>query len=135
MLDETESQKRYMETVKTTVVSIYEEITRSPKVNPYDVRVSVITFRDYQPNDRDPNNAARVYEFTSDIKVLKYIVNNLHPFGGGDGPEAQTLALLGALKSAWKEDATKIAILITDSPPHGIGEAGDDYPERSPEGD
>ena len=69
------------------------------------------------------------------MKVLKRIVNGLQPLGGGDGPEAQTLALNGALRSAWNEDAKKIAILITDSPPHGIGEAGDDYPKKSPEGD
>ena len=131
MLDETESQLAYKDAVQATVMSICESIFRSSKAN---VRVCIITFRDYQPNDYSPANAARVYEFTSDIRVVRHIVNSLQPLGGGDGPEAQTLALYGALNVAWNEDAKKIAILVTDSPPHGIGEQVDDFPRGSPEG-
>jgi hypothetical protein len=44
-----------------------------------------------------------------------------------DGPEAQTAALAAALDLdlEWAEDA----VLITGSPPHGLGEAGDGFPE------
>ena len=45
--------------------------------------------------------------------------------GGGDGPEAQTAALADALNMEWTEKAVKLVILITDSPPHGLGERGD----------
>ena len=53
--------------------------------------------------------------------------------GGGDGPEAQTAALAAALNMEWAENAMKMIILITDAPPHGIGEAGDGFSE-SPDG-
>jgi len=49
--------------------------------------------------------------------------------GGGDGPEAQTAALAAALNMEWAENSMKVVILITDSPPHGIGEAGDGFSE------
>ena len=55
--------------------------------------------------------------------------------GGGDGPEAQTAALAEALQVDWAENAIKIVVLITDSPPHGLGEYGDGFsksPDRKP---
>jgi hypothetical protein len=47
--------------------------------------------------------------------------------GGGDGPEAQTAAIADALNMKWAEKAVKLAILITDAPPHGLGEMGDGF--------
>jgi len=52
--------------------------------------------------------------------------------GGGDGPEAQTAALARALDMEWADNAIKIVILITDAPPHGIGEVGDGF-AKSPD--
>lgn len=54
---------------------------------------------------------------------------NLIASGGGDGPEAQTAALADALNMEWTEKAVKLVILITDSPPHGLGERGDGFSE------
>jgi hypothetical protein len=52
--------------------------------------------------------------------------------GGGDGPEAQTAALAEALDMDWAEDAVKIVVLITDAPPHGLGEDYDGF-NKSPD--
>lgn len=52
--------------------------------------------------------------------------------GGGDGPEAQTAALAAALGLDWKENAVKMVVLITDAPPHGIGESNDGF-DKSPD--
>lgn len=56
-------------------------------------------------------------------------LNSLIASGGGDGPEAQTAALADALNMEWNDNAVKMVVLITDSPPHGIGEAGDGFTE------
>jgi len=56
-------------------------------------------------------------------------LSSLVASGGGDGPEAQTAALAAALDLEWAEDAMKMVVLITDSPPHGLGEAGDGFSE------
>lgn len=53
--------------------------------------------------------------------------------GGGDGPEAQTAALNNALNMKWRKDAAKIVVLITDAPPHGIGESNDLIPDGDPD--
>lgn len=45
-----------------------------------------------------------------------------HPGGGGDFPEAVCCALHDCLeKLTWREEAIKVAILIADAPPHGMG--------------
>ncbi len=35
----------------------------------------------------------------------------------------------------WRPHATKLAVLIADAPPHGIGEIGDGFPNGSPDGE
>jgi len=59
-------------------------------------------------------------------------LKSLKASGGGDGPEAQTAALAEALNMDWEENAAKMVVLITDSPPHGIGEDGDGF-DSSPD--
>ena len=59
-------------------------------------------------------------------------LNRLTALGGGDGPEAQTAALAAALDMEWIDNAVKMVVLITDAPPHGIGEEGDGF-TKSPD--
>ncbi|CCU97435.1 unnamed protein product [Malassezia sympodialis ATCC 42132] len=66
---------------------------------------------------------------------MKEQLNGLFAAGGGDGPEAMTAALKAASDLDWRPDAAKMAILITDAPPHGIGEYGDGFPNGSPDGE
>ena len=37
-----------------------------------------------------------------------------------------------ALSLDWRPQASKMAVLIADAPPHGIGEYGDGFPNGSP---
>ena len=46
--------------------------------------------------------------------------------------EAQTAAMAAALDLDWAEGAIKMLVLIADSPPHGLGEAGDGF-TKSPD--
>jgi len=59
--------------------------------------------------------------------MMKWNLKGLEADGGGDGPEAVTAALADALNMKWREDATKMIVLITDAPPHGIGASGDGF--------
>ena len=43
--------------------------------------------------------------------------------------------LLVRFRQDWRPQATKLAVLITDAPPHGIGEVGDGFPDGSPDGE
>ena len=73
------------------------------------------------------------FGFTSSISTMKQNLKGLTADGGGDGPEASSAALADALNTEWKEEATKMVVLITDAPPHGIGETGDGFPNGSPD--
>lgn len=86
------------------------------------------TFRDHLPHD---TFVIRVYPFDSDVGAVESNLTKLVPHGGGDGPEAQWDALAAALSAGWNDNAVKIVIVITDSPPHGIGENGDKFPDGS----
>ena len=74
----------------------------------------------------------RNFGFTDDITVMQGNLDRLTAVGGGDGPEAQTAALAAALDMEWIDDAVKMVVLITDAPPHGIGEDGDGF-DKSPD--
>jgi hypothetical protein len=54
--------------------------------------------------------------------------------GGGDGPEAVADGLHAVLKLTWRNDSTKICILIADAPPHGLDPNGDHFPNGCPAG-
>jgi hypothetical protein len=51
--------------------------------------------------------------------------------GGGDLPEAVADGLDEALKLSWREVSTKIVVLISDAPPHGLT-PGDSFPNGCP---
>lgn len=54
------------------------------------------------------------------------------PSGGGDAPEMMASGFLRATELKFRDTATKIAVLITDAPPHGIEESGDNHPNGDP---
>jgi hypothetical protein len=59
---------------------------------------------------------------TNDIKKVKEYVKKTQPGGGGDFPEAVCCGLHDCLeKLSWRDDSVKVAILIADAPPHGMG--------------
>lgn len=86
---------------------------------------------------------------------MKTNLNTLFAAGGGDGPEAVTAALKAATDLVrvtsgrvspqdWRDGAARMAILVADAPPHGIGEVrcarrtsspqyGDGFPNGSPD--
>jgi hypothetical protein len=91
------------------------------------IRFGLIAFRDHPPQDL--TYVTKPFGFTSDIDQMQKNLSSLVASGGGDGPEAQTAALAAALDLEWAEDAIKMVVLITDAPPHGLGEVGDGFNE------
>ena len=102
------------------------------------LQLALLAFRDHK--DNYPENDYLVNDFggnfTDDVDVVLSNLKALDTGEGGDGPEASTAALDKALKLKWRDDkdCTKVAILITDAPPHGIGEKKDWYENGDPDG-
>ena len=95
-------------------------------------RYRVVAFRDHKAQGCDW--LVQEHPFTTDPSVLANQLATLVASGGGDGPEAQIDGLDAARRSPWRQTAKKIVILITDSPPHGIGEPGDIVSKDHPPG-
>jgi hypothetical protein len=128
--DATGSQQPYIDTARNEISQICNTLISGGKFAPQDLRFGLIAFRDHPPQDQ--SFVTQVFPFTTDFAVVASNLGGLVATGGGDGPEAQSDALSDALKVAWKDNATKIVVLITDSPPHGIGEDGDGFPKGCP---
>ena len=122
--DCTGSQGSYISSATKNIEEICANIFASGKlVHQEDLRVGLVAFRDHPPQDH--TYVTKTNPFTSDIKQVHQVLTTLYASGGGDGPEAVTAALGEALNMDWRENASKMVVLIADAPPHGIGEYGD----------
>lgn len=65
---------------------------------------------------------------------MKYWLEQCSAQGGGDGPEAVADGLHATLDLSWRVDSTKICILISDAPPHGLDPNDDTFPNGCPLG-
>ena len=106
---------------------------------PGGLRFGVVAFRDHPPQDSTfvtnvltPGSNPEQVAFVPDAGTVANVLNTLSARGGGDGPEAATDALQLSLTADWKDGASRVVILITDAPPHGVEETGDMFPDGCP---
>lgn len=59
---------------------------------------------------------------------------NKQTVSGGYEPGAVCCALHDALGMDWRKGSTKVVILVTDEPPHGLSKLGDSFPKGCPDG-
>lgn len=129
LMDCTGSMGSYINAAKQSIQAIISRIIQQANA---DVRLGLIAYRDHPPQDM--TYVTKIFEFTRDIAIMQSNLDTLSAAGGGDGPEAVTAALFAAENLPFREEATKICILIADAPPHGIGESGDGFPNGDPDG-
>lgn len=125
--DTTGSQGPYINSARKAIRDICDKISSSADIKKESIRFGLIAFRDHPP--QDTSYVTKTFGFTDDVSIMQMNLNRLIASGGGDGPEAQTAALAAALNMEWIDNAVKMVILITDSPPHGIGEERDGFIE------
>jgi hypothetical protein len=131
--DTTGSQGPYINSARKAIRDICDKISSSADIKKELIRFGLIAFRDHPPQDM--SYVTKTFGFTHDISVMQANLNSLIASGGGDGPEAQTAALADALNLEWTDNAVKMVVLITDSPPHGIGELRDGFTESPDQND
>jgi len=130
ILDTTGSQDEYIRATTASCKDISFALQSSGQLESDGLRLGVVAFRDHL----DEYVTKEFGGFTTNVKDVASNLKSLEAKGGGDGPEAITAALDAALRLKWRSDAVKVAVLITDAPPHGIGEQGDDYWDGDPQG-
>ncbi|CAO1623229.1 unnamed protein product [Parajaminaea phylloscopi] len=133
IMDATGSMGSYIASATNHIETICDNIIQSEQLSaPGSLRVGLVAFRDHPPQDY--SYITKCFPLTSDVAVIKSHLKELYASGGGDGPEAVTAALKATLEMEWRPAATRLAVLIADAPPHGIGEYGDGFADGSPEG-
>ncbi|CAF1007485.1 unnamed protein product [Brachionus calyciflorus] len=123
ILDTTSSMGSYINSAKENIQKIAEEIIKSEKCS---LRIGLVNYRDHPPQ----GYVTEVHEFSDDINKIKQVLNKTQALGGGYLPEAICCGMLDCLvKLDWRLNAVKVAILITDAPPHGLMTSGDSMPD------
>jgi len=129
--DSTGSQGPYIDAARRAIVDICDKVSSNASLSKGAIRFGLVAFRDHPPQDM--SYVTRNYGFTSEPQQMMRNLRGLIATGGGDGPEAITAALAEVLNMDYAEDAVKVAVLITDAPPHGLGEPSDGFPMGSPD--
>ncbi|GAC72678.1 hypothetical protein L1887_48595 [Cichorium endivia] len=134
IMDATGSMGSYINSATKNIETICENIIHSEQLSgPGALRIGLIAYRDHPPQDH--SYIVKNFGFHTEVEKVKENLKTLYASGGGDGPEAVTAAMKAALDLDWRPHATKLAVLIADAPPHGIGEYGDGFHDGSPDGE
>lgn len=123
-IDATGSMGSY---IKDAVKAANRTVEKVSKLG-VDSRFATILYRDYAQNECSSGYVTKVEGFTSCPKEIAVRLSQAVASGGGDGPEAVDAALDAMTKMEWRPGATRMAVIITDAPPHGLGHPGDYFP-------
>lgn len=130
VVDTTGSMGTLIEAAKRQMVQMMEELVRAAQI---DLRLGIIEYRDHPPQD---TLVYRVYKFTGNLKQAQKTIEGLSASGGGDGPESVLDGIWAACyELEWRRHARRLAVLVGDAPPHGVGGAGDGFRNGCPCGE
>ncbi len=130
IVDTTGSMGGLISAAQRQMITMINELTHAAEV---DMRLGVVEYRDHPPQDK---LVFKAYDFTSDLSKAQATINKLKAEGGGDGPESVLDGVMGACqKLSWRPHARRIAVLVGDAPPHGVGSGGDGFPQGCPCGE
>jgi hypothetical protein len=129
IVDTTGSMGGLISSAQAQMIRMMRDLLTAVEV---DLCLGVVEYRDHPPQDKLP---FRVHALTSKLDVAQQTINKLRPEGGGDGPESVLDGVSAACgKLAWRAHARRIAVLVGDAPPHGVGGSGDAFPRAAPVG-
>jgi Mg-chelatase subunit ChlD len=130
VVDTTGSMSGLIAAAQTQMVAMIAELAHAAAV---DMHLGVVEYRDHPPQDQ---LTVRLHPLTSDLEQAQATILGLSAAGGGDGPEAVLDGVLAACRELeWRPHARRIAVLVGDAPPHGVGASGDGFPRGCPCGE
>ena len=106
IVDCTGSMGPYIRQAQKHIRSIAETVARTA----FNVKLALVEYRDHPPQDQ--SFITKVHDFTSSVNEMKTWVDNMKARGGGDGPESVACALHEAMRLSFRQDATKMCVLI-----------------------
>lgn len=130
VVDTTGSMGGLINAAQQQMIRMIEELSKAAEVV---LRIGIVEYRDHPPQDK---MVYRVHPFTGELARAQKTINGLKVDGGGDGPESVLDGVLAACRELqWRAHARRIAVLIGDAPPHGVGCRGDGFPRGCPCGE
>ena len=111
---ETKNQNNYADNAEVIITEVARKIIQSNHIDPFELRLGLIGT--HYPQDNADGEVC-YYSFMSNISQFRQCLGQLKVI---EGLDVHTSALYTALKMHWRENSTKMVILITDSPPDGI---------------
>ena len=130
VIDSTGSMHDEIRTVKEELVNIIDYAS-SGQPSP-DIKVGVVTYRDYEPEDQEYLTRSR--QLTSNTESVVKFIRDIEARGGGDYEEAVEAGLNEAINDMkWRSRSTKLIILVGDAPGRNEQFMPYDYHSNYPE--
>ncbi len=135
VMDITGSMTSQLNEAKTMLDTILRTLNHSMVPQGFYQRSAWLGYRDLK--DAEPFH---LRDFSTDPAVISRYIQNTTASGGGDRPEDVAGAMHILLHDlSWIKHpharGLKNAVWVLDAPPHGMGTAGDDYPNGTPDHD
>lgn len=130
IVDTTGSMGGLIEAAQRRMIEMVGVLAKAVDV---DVRLAVVEYRDHPPQD---SMIFRVHPFSGDFRRVRKYLDSLRAEGGGDEPEAVFAGIAAACRDlSWRPHARRMAMLVGDAPPHGVGCPGDAFAQGCPSGE
>eukprot|EP00566_Odontella_aurita_P010231 CAMPEP_0113554894 /NCGR_PEP_ID=MMETSP0015_2-20120614/16409_1 /TAXON_ID=2838 /ORGANISM="Odontella" /LENGTH=435 /DNA_ID=CAMNT_0000456099 /DNA_START=137 /DNA_END=1444 /DNA_ORIENTATION=+ /assembly_acc=CAM_ASM_000160 len=129
VVDNTGSMGSWILSAQQNIQCIIRDIVASEASN---VRFGLVSYRDHPP--QDTSFVTKTHDFTENVQDMQRWVDGMRAQGGGDAPEAVADGLFDCLNLSYRPNSTKVAVLIADAPPHGLGCYADGFPNGCPHG-
>lgn len=130
IVDTTGSMGDLIQAAQRRMIGIVDALAKAVDVN---IRLGVVEYRDHPPQD---TMIYRAYAMTANLGEARKYLDSLQANGGGDEPEAVLAGVVAACERlAWRRHARRMALLVGDAPPHGLGARGDSFAAACPSGE
>jgi len=138
VLDITGSMDSWINRAKKTIGSVSDKISK----NNVDVRFNIIGYKDvcdrrcdehsiHCPVECKNSKWVHISGFTNKSSDIVDFLKTVSASGGGDFPEDLFGALQLVAMEPWRDNAKRVAVIISDSPPHG--EQFSDFHSNTPD--
>lgn len=130
VVDLTGSMSSLLANAKRDMISMISKLSKHANIK---MRVGIVGYRDHKPQD---NVLTIIHDFSDNLELVQRTINSLSAAGGGDNPEAVLDGVNEAVQLlTWNKHSRRVAVLIGDAPPHGVGAGGDHFPKGCPCGE
>lgn len=130
IVDTTGSMGGLINSARSQMIAMIESLTGIADIQ---LRLGIVEYRDHPPQDKMVH---QVYDFTANLNDAQNVLQELRVYGGGDEPEAVFDGIVAACRElTWHKQARRLAVLVGDAPPHGVGCGYDSFPGGCPCGE